>query len=218
MKARPRCSVPRCPADLEIIRILLDAGADPDVVTAEQERSENDVEYDIMPPGQTTPLMAAAGVGWRDTISRGRDADAIEALKIFLELGGDINKGNQAGDTPLHGAALRGSVAIIEFLVANGADVVAQNARGWTPLDIALGQPRPAHPLQRSDHHRPARAHADRRGIVERGRRDFQFRGLDAPTDLVRTMVPGAGFRGVRLYCDIPLPMTATNRFRIPCP
>ena len=127
--------------DLEIIRILLEAGADPDVITVEQERNENDIEYDLMPPGQTTPLMAAAGVGWRDTISRGRDDDAIEALKIFLELGGDINKGNQAGDTPLHGAALRGSVAIIEFLVANGADVMAKNWRGWTPLDIALGQP-----------------------------------------------------------------------------
>ena len=127
--------------DLEIIRILLEAGADPGVITSEQELSEFDEEYDNMPPGQTTALMAAAGVGWRDTISRGRDADAIEALKIFLELGGDINKGNQAGDTPLHGAALRGSVAIIEFLVANGADVLATNWRGWTPLDIALGQP-----------------------------------------------------------------------------
>ena len=127
--------------DVEIIRILLEAGADPNVITAEQERSENDEEYDLMPPGQTTALMAAAGVGWRDTISRGRDADAIEALKIFLELGGDINKGNQAGDTPLHGAALRGSVAIIEFLVENGADVMAKNWRGWTPLDIAMGQP-----------------------------------------------------------------------------
>ena len=127
--------------DLEIIRILLEAGADPDAVTAEQERNDNDIEYDVMPPGRTTPLMAAAGVGWRDTISRGRDDDAIETLKIFLELGGDINEGNQAGDTPLHGAALRGSVPIIEFLVENGADVTATNWRGWTPLDIALGQP-----------------------------------------------------------------------------
>lgn len=127
--------------DVEIIRILLEAGADSNVITAEQERNENDIEYDLMPPGQTTPLMAAAGVGWRDTISRGRDDDAIEALRIFLKLGGDVNKGNQAGDTPLHGAALRGSVAIIEFLVENGADVTAKNWRGWTPLDIALGQP-----------------------------------------------------------------------------
>ena len=127
--------------DLEVIRILLEAGADPHTITAEQERNDNDIDYDLMPPGRTTPLMAAAGVGWRDTISRGRDDDAIEALKIFLELGADINMGNQAGNTPLHGAALRGSVPIIEFLVENGADVTAKNWRGWTPLDIALGQP-----------------------------------------------------------------------------
>ena len=127
--------------DVEIMRILLEAGADPNIVTVEQEITETDAEYENVPPGQTTPFMAAAGVGWRDTISRGRDADAIEALKILLELGGDINQANQAGDTPLHGAALRGSVAIIEFLVEHGADVMATNWRGWTPLDIAMGQP-----------------------------------------------------------------------------
>ena len=127
--------------DMELIDILLEAGADPSVVTAEQELTELDEEYENVPPGKTTALMVAAGVGWRDTISRGRDSDAIQAVQTFLDLGGDINQANQAGDTPLHGAALRGSVAIIEFLVENGADVLATNWRGWTPLDIAMGQP-----------------------------------------------------------------------------
>jgi len=30
---------------------------------------------------------------------------------------------------------------LIRHLVDKGADLMATNARGWTPLDIALGQP-----------------------------------------------------------------------------
>ena len=126
--------------DVEIVRILLEAGADPMVVTSEQERTENDIEYDLYPDGQTTPFLAAAGVGWRDLISRGRDNDAIEVIQIFLDLGADINQANQAGHTALHGAAYRGSTAIIQFLVDSGADLSAENGRGWTALDIAMGQ------------------------------------------------------------------------------
>ena len=127
--------------DVEIVRILLEAGADPMVVTSEQERTELDIDYETYPDGQTTPLLAAAGVGWRDLISRGRDNDAIEVIQIFLDLGADINQANQAGHTALHGATYRGSTAIIRFLVDNGADLFAENIRGWTALDIAMGQP-----------------------------------------------------------------------------
>ena len=126
--------------DVEIVRILLEAGADPMVVTSEQERTENDIEYDLYPDGQTTPFLAAAGVGWRDLISRGRDNDAIEVIQIFLDLGADINQANQAGHTALHGAAYRGSTAIIQFLVDSGADLSAENGRGWTALDSAMCQ------------------------------------------------------------------------------
>ena len=123
------------------MKILLEAGADPVIVTSEQERTELDIEYDMYPDGQTTPFLAAAGVGWRDLISRGRDGDAIEVIQIFLDLGADINQANQAGHTALHGATYRGSPAIIQFLVENGADLSAENGRGWTALDIAMGQP-----------------------------------------------------------------------------
>jgi len=43
------------------------------------------------------------------------------------------------GSTALHGAAMRGSNAIIEFLVANGAKLDARNKLGWTPLMCAEG-------------------------------------------------------------------------------
>jgi ankyrin repeat protein len=132
--------------DIEIMNMLLEAGADPHAMTGEQPCRREDPTYCeedsyLGPEGQVTPLMAAAGIGWRLGISRGRESDAIEAIQILLDLGADINQTNQNGNTALHGAATRHSIEIIEFLVANGADPHAKNVKGWTPLDIVLGQP-----------------------------------------------------------------------------
>jgi ankyrin repeat protein len=125
---------------VEIMSLLLEAGADPlaatdardPVVIGGVERPAN---------GGTTPLMAAAGVGWRESTGRGSEADAIAALQLLLDRGADVNAANQMGDTALHGATLRGSTAIIQFLVDHGADVNARNGRGKTALDIAVGLP-----------------------------------------------------------------------------
>ena len=112
--------------DLEIMQALLDAGADPLIVTSEQPCNMDAAacEYTNMlrPNGKATPFMAAAGLGWRYEVSRGRDSDAIKAMEILLDLGADINQKDQAGNTALHGAAYRQSAVIAEFLLANGAD------------------------------------------------------------------------------------------------
>jgi ankyrin repeat protein len=127
-------------ADLAIMRLLLDAGADPLAATAEREPIElGGVERPSS--GGTTPLMAAAGVGWHESIGRGRESDTLEALQLLLGHGADVNAANQAGDSALHGATLRGSTAIIQFLVDHGANVHAKNAKGHTALDIARGLP-----------------------------------------------------------------------------
>lgn len=124
-------------ADLPVMNILLAAGADPKLATAPDDRpagrrlGENS--------GKTTPLMAAGGVGWREDISRGRVPDAIEAIKLLVAKGGNINEANQGGDTPLTGAAMRGEPALVEYLLSIGADPKHKNARGLTALDIANG-------------------------------------------------------------------------------
>jgi ankyrin repeat protein len=41
----------------------------------------------------------------------------------------------------LHGAVMKGSLAIVEFLLARGANLDAINAKKLRPLDIAMGQP-----------------------------------------------------------------------------
>lgn len=121
-------------ADVPLMRALLAAGADPRISTADG----------------TTPLMAAAGVGiWAVGESPGTNEEALEAVRLALDVGGDVNAQNAYGQTAVHGAAHRGANAVIELLVENGArlDVAITKAgggalgwkEGWTPLMIAEG-------------------------------------------------------------------------------
>jgi uncharacterized protein len=114
--------------DIEMLRLLIAAGADPMLT---------------MPDG-TTALMFAGGLGWRNgsplapSYDQGSDAEAVETIGLLLDLGLEINAANDAGDTALHGAISgRGSEAVIEFLLEQGADPSAANERQLTPLSLA---------------------------------------------------------------------------------
>jgi ankyrin repeat protein len=110
--------------DIALMRELLAHGADPNVPTSQG----------------TTPLMVAAGIGHLPGMSRSTEANALEAVRLCVELGADINAVNKTGDTALHGAAWRHFAdSIVQFLVDHGADMDAKNKRGWTPLVIAEG-------------------------------------------------------------------------------
>ena len=70
----------------------------------------------------------------------------IEIIELLLNSGADVNAKDNGGQTPLHGAARRGSdipevrrdtAEIAELLLNNGADVDAKNNEGKTPLHIA---------------------------------------------------------------------------------
>jgi uncharacterized protein len=161
-------------SDVAFMRLLVAHGADA-----------------VMPTVQgITPLMAAAGLGFWDGESPGPltgvpEAESVEALKMTLDLGNDVNavpefggpslEGDGAtllrrhpfnlqkydgahdapldvvppkdalgdmrwnGSTALHGAAMRGSNALVQFLVDRGAKLDARNKLGWTPLMCAEG-------------------------------------------------------------------------------
>jgi hypothetical protein len=70
----------------------------------------------------------------------GTNEEAVEALQIALDAGGDVNQANKMGDAPLHGAAWRGANDIVQLLVDKGARLDAKNKAGLTPLQIANGE------------------------------------------------------------------------------
>ena len=67
------------------------------------------------------------------------DANALEAAKLALMLGDDINAANARKRTALHGAAGIGANGLIQFLFEKGADLNAKDRGGYTPLAIAAG-------------------------------------------------------------------------------
>ena len=114
--------------DTEAMRVLVDAGADARTPSADG----------------TTPLMVAAGVAiWNPGEDggslAGQEDEVLEAVKMCVELGSDVNAANYRGMTALHGAAFRGTNDVAEYLVARGADLDARTELGYSPLAIADG-------------------------------------------------------------------------------
>jgi ankyrin repeat protein len=89
-----------------------------------------------------SPLMAAAGLGTKEEDTTGRrktQTDAIEAIKLLLEAGIDVNAADNRGQTALHGAAFWGFDEVVQFLADHGARLDAKDKQGKTPLDAAMG-------------------------------------------------------------------------------
>jgi ankyrin repeat protein len=125
-------------ADVPLMRELLKLNADPFLPNADN----------------TTPLMAAAGLGTANPLEEaGTEAEALEAVQVLLELGADVNAVDGNGDTAVHGAAYGNFPAIVQLLADRGADIniwKRQDAAGRTPLFIAegykAGRPQPSKP------------------------------------------------------------------------
>jgi len=114
--------------DFEVMKVLADAGANARIPSADG----------------TTPLMVAAGlamwyVGEDGGSLPGQEDEVLEAVKLCVALGNDVNAANLAGETPMHGAAFRGVNPVVEFLVAQGAKLDPRDGRGWTPFTVASG-------------------------------------------------------------------------------
>jgi ankyrin repeat protein len=108
--------------DAAVMRVLAAAGADPRATT----------------PQKATAVMLAANLGgsvdyWLP------ESSYLDAVRLALELGVNVNAANTAGDTALHVAALRGSATFVQVLIDHGANVNVKNKYGWTPLTVAEG-------------------------------------------------------------------------------
>jgi ankyrin repeat protein len=114
-------------ADVPLMRTLVELGADPLLPNADN----------------CTPLLAAAGVGTRAPGEEaGSESEALEAVALALELGGDVNTVDNNGETAMHGAAYKSLPKVVQFLAEKGAKIELWNKKnkyGWTPLLIAEG-------------------------------------------------------------------------------
>jgi len=114
-------------ADVPLMKTLVKLGADPLLPNAEH----------------CTPLMAAAGVG---SLAPGEEAgtepEALEAVKLALALGNNVNAVADNGETAMHGAAYKNFPQVVQLLADKGARIEVWNRKnkyGWTPLAIAEG-------------------------------------------------------------------------------
>ncbi len=94
-------------------------------------------------PG-VNPLHAAAGAEYGEGFAGNAHRHAPEAwlaaVKYLIEeIGIDVNSRDDGGYTPLHHAAARGDVEMINYLVSKGADVKAVSRRGQSTADMANG-------------------------------------------------------------------------------
>jgi ankyrin repeat protein len=114
-------------ADVPLMRLLIELGADPKLPNFTK----------------TTPLMAAAGLGTTEPLEEaGEEPEALEAVKLLLDLGADINAVDDNGDTAMHGAAYGAYPTVVNLLAQRGADPQIwkeKNKFGRTPLFIAEG-------------------------------------------------------------------------------
>ena len=112
-------------SDFPVMRSLLDGGANPALTQK---------DYSNM------PMILLNGRG------AGNEAAALEAIKMSVEHGLDIDAFNANGQTLLHLAVQRGQNSIVRYLAERGAKLDMKNKQGRTPMDLALGVGAPAIP------------------------------------------------------------------------
>jgi ankyrin repeat protein len=109
--------------DLEIMRILVKAGADPKQATVTN----------------ATAIMAATGLNHGIGESPVTEAQALAAVKFLLDLGVDPKGATTFGENALFGPAYRGWNTLLAQLVDLGVDVNAVSKAGVTPYLAAAG-------------------------------------------------------------------------------
>lgn len=110
--------------DLEMMKLLLAAGADPKIPTA----------------SNTTAVMAATALHHGVGESPVTEPQAREAMNFLLGLGLDAKGATMTGENALFGPAYRGWNTLLGQLIDLGVDVNAVSKAGVTPWLAASGQ------------------------------------------------------------------------------
>jgi ankyrin repeat protein len=145
--------------DVDAMKLLMEYGADPTIPTLrppgrvstgngadDSEAVEDPSGLPPIPVGGrgVDPIHAASGVGYGLGLAGNAHRHApngwLPSVKYFVEeLGADVNARDYNGFSPLHNAAARGDVELINYLVEHGADVTVLTRKGETTADMANG-------------------------------------------------------------------------------
>jgi len=110
--------------DVEMMRILLDAGADPKIKTATN----------------ASAIMAATGLNRFIGENLVTEAQALATVKLLLDLGVDPKGETTFGENALFGPAYRGWNTLLAQMIDLGVNVNAVSKAGVTPWLAANGQ------------------------------------------------------------------------------
>ncbi|MEO5923129.1 MAG: ankyrin repeat domain-containing protein [Bryobacteraceae bacterium] len=110
--------------DVEMMKILLDAGADPKIPTA----------------SNASTIMAATGLNHGIGESLVTEAEALAAVKLLLDLGVDPKGETNVGENALFGPAYRGWNTLLKQMIDLGVNINSVSKAGTTPYRAANGQ------------------------------------------------------------------------------
>jgi ankyrin repeat protein len=120
--------------NLEIVEYLLAKGAPLDICTAAVLGMHRKVsEFLEAEPAQAFARGAHGIPVLYFPVIRGEQ----EIAELLLANGSDLNAGEN-GNTPLHGAVMFGQAAMVEWLLAHGANPQARDYEGKTPMERAV--------------------------------------------------------------------------------
>jgi len=126
---------------LEALRILLDAGADPN---ARNQQAATPLIYGAWDPARTKLLVdrgarvnVAANGGTTPLILAASVVGNIGSVRYLLEHGADLRATDGFGDDALMRAAAMGDAEVTELLLLRGADAHRIDKAGFTALQLA---------------------------------------------------------------------------------
>jgi len=110
--------------DPAVMRLLLSAGADGKAKTKDG----------------LTAVMLASGVARGQDFTDEDKRISVDAVRIAVETGIDINAASETGLTAMHGAAANGANDVVQYLVQKGGKLDVRDKYQQTPLSIAAGE------------------------------------------------------------------------------